>query len=228
MACFWRFTDLGGEVGRRLAAASQGPIPDALTATSVTGADSFLVVGPLRQGVMDVLGIDTGWRAADTQARALLGLRRSSVFLTAPRTVWDEVDYAAASAACLSTAGKKLSRQVWALAPKLREARTCWARDPGRIHEVHPEVSFQAIAGGTPLAHSKKSWRGQAVRRNLLAATGIRLRDELGEADSVPTDDVLDAAAAAWSAHRIATGAATCLPAMAERDPDGRPVAIWY
>ncbi|WP_433894570.1 DUF429 domain-containing protein [Streptomyces sp. CA-111067] len=101
-------------------------------------------------------------------------------------------------------------------------------RDGRSPYEMHPEVSFQAMAGGTPLSQSKKSWRGQAVRRALLAAAGIQLGDELGEADSVPTDDVLDAAAAAWSAHRIAVETAQRLPATAERDAAGRLVAIWY
>ncbi|MFJ2955527.1 DUF429 domain-containing protein [Streptomyces sp. NPDC087270] len=172
--------------------------------------------------------LDRGWRAADIQARAYLGARRSSVFLTAPKVVWDEADYAAASTACLTITGKKISQQAWALASKRREAYMCWINDPDRIHEVHPEVSFQAMAGGTPLSHSKRSWRGQAVRRALLTAAGIPLSDELGEAGSVPTDDVLDAAAAAWSAHRIAVGTAQRMPATAERDAAGRLVAIWY
>jgi predicted RNase H-like nuclease len=42
-----------------------------------------------------------------------------------------------------------------------------------------------------------------------------------------PADDVLDAAAAAWTARRKAVGEARSLP-----DPPelirGRPVAIWY
>jgi predicted RNase H-like nuclease len=188
-----------------------------------------------RAGECDVVAIDmplglleTGWRVADIEARAYLEARRSSVFLTAPRAVWAENDYAAANAACLSITGKGLSRQTWGLAPKLLKAHARWAQDPDRVYEVHPEVSFQAMAGGTPLTHSKKSWRGQAVRRSLLDAAGIRLGDELGEADTVPADDVLDAAAAAWSAHRIGVGTAQHLPAAPERDADGRPVAIWY
>jgi predicted RNase H-like nuclease len=93
---------------------------------------------------------------------------------------------------------------------------------------VHPEVSFQALAGGDPLPYAKKSWRGQAIRRSLLAAAGILLPEALGEADSVPPDDILDAAAAAWSAQRIASGRECCLPAVPEQDIDGRPVAIRY
>ncbi|MFI9785911.1 DUF429 domain-containing protein [Kitasatospora sp. NPDC051984] len=70
--------------------------------------------------------------------------------------------------------------------------------------------------------------RTGALRRSLLSAVGISLPDELGEADPVLTDDVLDAAAAAWSAQRIATGTAACLPEVPEQDIGGRPVAIWY
>ena len=40
-------------------------------------------------------------------------------------------------------------------------------------------------------------------------------------------DDVLDAAAAAWSARRIAAGEAISLPAHPPVDTRGRPIAIW-
>jgi predicted RNase H-like nuclease len=42
-----------------------------------------------------------------------------------------------------------------------------------------------------------------------------------------PIDDVLDAAAAAWSANRIAKGEAVSLPDPPE-SKDGLQVAIWY
>jgi predicted RNase H-like nuclease len=93
---------------------------------------------------------------------------------------------------------------------------------------VHPELSFQALAGGTPLSHAKKTWRGQHLRRALLADAGIALPDELGEADRIAADDVLDAAAAAWSARRIALGTAERLPRTPERDADGRVVEICW
>lgn len=172
--------------------------------------------------------LESGWRAADVHAKALLGPRRSSVFPIPPRPVWDETDYTSAGDTCLSITGNRISQQSWALAPKLREARACWAEDFERIHEVHPEVSFQAMADGRTLTHTKKTWRGQTLRCSLLSAVGIVLPDELGEADSVPADDVLDAAAAAWSAHRIATAVAASLPPVAELDRERRPVAIRY
>ncbi|WP_316781554.1 DUF429 domain-containing protein [Streptomyces sasae] len=171
--------------------------------------------------------VETGWRAADRAAQALLGARRSSVFLIAPRPAWQERDYTAAADRCQELTGNRLSRQAWALAPKLLEARACWLTDE-RIHEVHPEVSFHALAGAVALTHAKKTWRGQQQRRSLLAGAGIVLPDILGEADRVPADDVLDAAVAAWSAHRIALGAAQRIPEPPQRDAEGRAIEIRF
>ena len=53
--------------------------------------------------------------------------------------------------------------------------------------------------------------------------------DGLGNAGTAPLDDVLDAAACAWSAARIGRGDgnAVSLPNPPERI-DGLSVAIWY
>ncbi|MEU3556938.1 DUF429 domain-containing protein [Streptomyces fragilis] len=172
--------------------------------------------------------VEEGWRAADLAARALLGARRNSLFLAAPRAAWQEQHHTAAADRCQELTGNRLTQQAWALKPKLLEARACWLRDE-RLHEVHPELSFRALAGGVPLSSTKKTWGGQNLRRALLSAAGLVLPDELGEADRVPADDVLDAAAAAWSAHRIALGTARRLPETPERDAEGpRAVEIRY
>lgn len=47
--------------------------------------------------------VEKGWRAVDLAARALLGVRRSSVFPIAPRLVWLEQDYPAAAGRCRSS-----------------------------------------------------------------------------------------------------------------------------
>ncbi|MFF0133072.1 DUF429 domain-containing protein [Streptomyces mirabilis] len=171
--------------------------------------------------------VEKGWRAADLAAKALLGVRRSSVFLIAPRPAWQEREYSAAGDRCQELTGNRLSQQAWALAPKLLEARACWLSDE-RVHEVHPEVSFCALADGVPLAYAKKTWRGQHLRRSLLAQAGIVLPELLGEADRIPADDVLDAAVAAWSAHRIALGTADRVPEVSELDAEGRAVEIRF
>ncbi|MBT2507725.1 DUF429 domain-containing protein [Streptomyces sp. ISL-98] len=173
--------------------------------------------------------LDTGWRRAEAEAAALLGRLRGSVFRVPPHAVWQEEHYEAANRRCRELTGAGLSRQSWGLAVKLREANGCLA-DAGadRLFEVHPEVSFWALAGKTPLPHRKKSWAGQMARRSLLEAAGVVLPDELGDVGRVPPDDVLDAAAAAWSAQRIAQGRAQPLPDPPQYDSRGRAVAIWY
>jgi len=78
------------------------------------------------------------------------------------------------------------------------------------------------------MQYPKKSWNGQMERRRLLADAGIVLPDGLtGRAGEVPVDDVLDAAAMAWTARRVADGVAIPLPSPPERIA-GRDVAIWY
>jgi predicted RNase H-like nuclease len=118
-----------------------------------------------------------------------------------------------------------LSRQAWALVPKIVEAATI-AKSDARVFEVHPEVSFRELAGEC-LAWSKKSWNGLLLRRRLLAEAGVALPDGISEVAGAVADDVVDAAVAAWSARRIATGTARSFPDPPEKS-DGRRVAIWY
>ncbi|MGP3939909.1 DUF429 domain-containing protein [Streptomyces sp. 6N106] len=175
------------------------------------------------------LGLLTaGWREAEALAVAMVAPHRSRVFPVPPRGVWEADDFDEANRRCRSLTGQGLSRQTWGLAAKLREANAC--RDGGdhRLYEVHPEVSFAAIDEGRPVAWSKKGWNGQAVRRRLLEDQGIVLPDDLGPAGRVPSDDVLDAAVAAWSARRIALRTARSLPDPPQEADTGLSAAIWY
>jgi predicted RNase H-like nuclease len=159
--------------------------------------------------------IGFGPRECDGAARAFLRGAASTVFSTPAREVL----------ARPFGPGLGVSAQAHALGPRILHV-TRLAESDARVYEVHPEVSFRAMNAGRPLAHRKK-WAGGAVERGeLLRASGIELVG-LGPAASAPLDDVLDAAAAAWSANRIATGIARSLPSPPE-EVDGRPVAIWY
>ncbi len=167
-------------------------------------------------------------RPADTAARARLSGAAAAVFSAPPRPVLACPDYAAANALHRQLTGMGLTRQSWALAAAIREADEL-AADDDRVIEVHPEVTFRAMAG-EPLDASKRTWNGQHLRRRLLAAQRVALPDRLeGEAGRLPPDDLLDAAAAAWTAHRFASGVAESL---GEPVPDGRPNRhagrIWY
>ncbi|MEV4720279.1 DUF429 domain-containing protein [Micromonospora noduli] len=180
---------------------------------------------------IEVVGLDmplglaeAGWRQADVAAAAALGAARSTVFRVPPRPVWLEEEYESAVKRCREVTGQGFSMQAWALRTKLLEANA--HRDRDRVYEVHPEVSFRGIAQGLPLA-PKKTWQGQMQRRDLLLGVGIAVPGDLGAAGRAAPDDVLDAAAAAWSAHRIATGHAMSYPDPPEEDAAGGTIAIW-
>ena len=165
-------------------------------------------------------------RAADVEARKLLGPRGSSVFATPPRVVLESPSYAKANALSKKRFGHGISTQSYALRKKIFEVDACAANDD-RIYEVHPEVCFVEM-NGEPLTHSKKSWHGQATRLRLLANAEITIPDDLGGVGKIPPDDVIDAAAAAWSADRIANGKADCLgvPAL-DAKPNPSAGQIW-
>jgi predicted RNase H-like nuclease len=201
-----------------------------LTDGTVSEVRAGASLGLVISGRLDAVGIDmplgllaAGWREADLQARLLLGPRRSSVFAIPPRAVWMQADYAAASRRCRELTGKGFSVQAWNLRPKLLEANEFRTASGYPLFEVHPELAFAALAGG-PLADSKHTAPGREVRRELLAAAGILVPGVAG----VPLADLLDAAAAAWSAHRIATGQAATIPDPPGRDDAGRDIAIRY
>jgi predicted RNase H-like nuclease len=170
-------------------------------------------------GDVAVIAVDVpigfGPRQADGAARKLLTGAASTVFPTPAREILERP----------FGPGLGVSAQAHALGARIRHM-TDLARSDARIREVHPEVSFRAMNGGSPLRQRKKSADGALRRLALLRRCGIEL-DRLGSAASAPLDDVLDAGAAAWSAHRIATGRAESLP-----DPpeviDGQAVAIWF
>ena len=169
-----------------------------------------------------------GWRAADAAARQFLRGQASSVFSTPPRPVVEAASYEEANHRCRELTGQGLSRQSFALARKILDVDRSRDEAGGRLYEVHPEVSFRALAG-TPLSAGKRTWTGHTQRRTLLEGAGIVVPADLGPAGRLAgADDVLDAAAAAWSAQRIAAGTARTLPDPPERDSEGRPVAIWY
>ena len=179
-----------------------------------------------------VIGVDIpighvsgGVRRADTEARRFVGPRRAaSVFAAPPETALRAASYAEANEALGAAGRARMSRQAWALVPKMAEAADVASTDD-RVREIHPEVSFTELTGA-PLAWSKKSWNGLLERRRALDAAGIALPDEIDGIDGVVADDVVDAAVVAWSARRVANGVALSLPDPPEAGV-GRVVAIW-
>jgi len=207
-----------GRVTAARAAATLGEIVAACPGAAAVGVD------------MPVGLVARGWRAADELAAARLGRQRSRVFRVPPRPAWAAPTHAAAVAVCrqLTNPPASFSVQAWSLKAKIGQAEQVRADYPGLLHEVHPELSFAELNGGRPVAAAKKTWNGQMIRRDLLAGAGLRLPGDLGPAGAIPADDVLDAAAVAWSAARIAVGRAVSLPSPPGTDDVGLPMAIWY
>lgn len=185
--------------------------------------------GPLAAVGIDIpIGLaDAGLRQADVLARKAAGPRWASVFVTPVRPALTMPDHEQASALNRQLAGSGISRQAFNLRDKILQVDRWLPKAPCPVLEVHPELCFGEMAGA-PLADSKSTWAGAVTRHQLLAAQGIELPDELGLAgQQVGVDDVLDAAAVAWTAGRFAAGAARCLPSEPERFSDQIDCAIW-
>lgn len=166
-----------------------------------------------------------GRRQCDQAAATMLGPRRSSVFLTPPRAALLAPTHAAASAICTQLTGKGLTQQAYGLRTRILEAEIVAEADR-RIFEVHPELSFRWM-GDRFLASAKGTWAGMWDRLELLEHQGISLPRHLGLADLVPATDLLDAAAAAWSARRRINGESLSV-SEPEIDAKSFPVSIWY
>lgn len=162
-------------------------------------------------------------RVCDLAAREFAGRRRASVFEAPPLPAMEAETHAEATAIAVEIIGRGISAQAFALKDRIREVKAV-RRSDKRLIEVHPEVSFCAMNDAVPLEFSKRTWGGQAERRALLASHRIKLPKSLGEADVVPVDDILDAAAAAWTAARYAQSRAESLP---EGRKPGTALTIW-
>jgi len=162
-------------------------------------------------------------RESDALARRRLGRRGASVFATPMRAALHAPTHAEANAANRAASGKGLSIQAFHLLPRIREVETWLASGVDTpVIEAHPESSFATLAGA-PLVHSKRTAAGVLERRALLASVGLEpATTDLDVRGGV--DDVLDAAAATWTALRFVNGEAERLPA--EPRGDLSP-AIW-
>jgi predicted RNase H-like nuclease len=166
---------------------------------------------------------EEGGRAADFAARAFVGPRHATVFPAPPRWALEALDFRAARALRPSGA-KGVGAQAFALVKRIKEVAKAVASGPP-VYEFHPEVSFRALKGA-PLEWPKKTSEGREERLELLEAVGIvPPRMPIRGAALV---DVIDACAAAWSAHRIATRRAGVLPAADKMDWKPEPMRIWY
>jgi predicted RNase H-like nuclease len=196
---------------------------------------------------LDVLTIDIpiglpatyeeGGRRCDREARRLLGRPRgSSVFSAPPRPALALADFYGPERRTFG-----LTIQAWNIRRKIAEIDAVmtpdgqWASDrradpPATLlAEVHPELCFWALNAKRAVTASKRRPEGRRQRAALLEGFG----DVNGLVGARPTgvngDDVLDALAALWTAHRLVAGDAERVPEDATaRDERGLRMEIWF
>ncbi len=186
-------------------------------------------LGPVAAIAIDIpIGLaDDTPRQADLLARAAAGARWASVFATPVRRALETDDYQRALAINRDLTGGGISRQAFNLREKIVQVDRWSSQRPCPVVEAHPELCFRAMAG-TQLSDSKSTWAGAVTRWRLLADAGIDVTGDLGlTGRKVGVDDVLDAAAVAWTADRVARGTAQHVPDPPERFSDGVDCAIW-
>lgn len=160
---------------------------------------------------------EQGRRECDTAARKLLGRPRgSSVFPTPVQGVLHEVKYQVACQKHREIDERGLSRQTFAILPKIRDVNLLLQPNPRlqeRIREVHPEVCFTVWDNGVPMEHRKASLAGRTEREQLIDAEwpGQRLAILERLQGTYGYDDLNDAFAALWTGRRIANGTALVL-----------------
>jgi predicted RNase H-like nuclease len=180
----------------------------------------------------------SGGREAENAVRPLLGARQSSVFSVPSRAALYATDYGEACRLALATSDppRKVSNQLFMIAPKIREVDALLRADATlatKVFEVHPELAFWRLNGGRALSEPKKVKGkcyepGLALRRGLLATAGL----PAAVCASAPPrgagpDDLLDALACAVVARRIHAGIAHSFPHPPPCDAFGLPMAIW-
>ncbi|MCH7945189.1 MAG: DUF429 domain-containing protein, partial [Armatimonadetes bacterium] len=177
---------------------------------------------------------NTGARTCDRLARKFIGPRASSVFPAPIRPVLEVDDYSRANELAKSIHGKGMSKQAFAIMPKIREIdKELQHRSTLRdlTYEVHPEVTFRAWLG-KDVEFAKKEKDGFDLRSGLVeqffGRTAFQCVRESVPKSVVADDDILDAFAALWSAWRILAGISLSLPDPHETDPVGLRMAIWY
>ena len=181
-------------------------------------------------GIDIPIGLLEGPRACDKAARKLLGQPRgSSVFPIPCRAALRAATYEEAGSVNRRKTGRGLSRQAWGIAPKIKQVDDAITSDFQRwAFEVHPEVCFWALNQRRPMKHNKKAREGIAERIALLRRVFPEIETHLPDRPrGVGVDDLLDAAAAAWTALRWYRNEAECV-CTPEHDERGLAVTIYY
>ena len=181
-----------------------------------------------------------GGRDCDREARRRLRPRGSTVFPTPTRSTaqWaakHRCDYRGAVEVERCQTGKAISRQTFAICPKIAEVDDALSGGDARptVREVHPELCFWALNGWRPMEWSKKRGKGRRERLEILKAVESRSGQICRDAcESFPRklvarDDILDALSAAVVACH-SEGSLRTVPEHPPLDARGLPMEIVY
>ncbi len=169
---------------------------------------------------------DSGTRACDVATRARLGRKGSSVFPAPVRAVLGSADHAEAVRRSRAIDGRGVTIQAFNILAKIEQVDRAF--DPAladRIFEAHPESVFATLAG-SPLLTKKRLVAGRLERLGILDPVFPDSAGLLsGRLPGAAPDDVLDAAAIAWTAQRWLAGEALVL-GDGSVDSLGRPMRV--
>jgi predicted RNase H-like nuclease len=175
-------------------------------------------------------------RACDIAARKFLGPGKgSSVFPPPCREALYAKNYQEACEINQKILGKKISKQAWGIAPKIRNVDKflqSHSEAKKKIQETHPEVCFQALPG-KPIINKKKSKEGFSERLTVLSEYFANAEEIANDAlagfyrKDVKRDDILDSMVAAVTA-RFGKNRLESLPKNPEIDNAGLPMEIVY
>jgi len=176
------------------------------------------------------IGLLNGSRACDKAARKLLAQPRgTSVFAAPCRAALSATTHVAASQINRDKTGRGLSQQAFGIMPKIKQVDDAITSEcQGWAFEVHPEVCFWALNQRRPMAHNKRTKEGVAERIALLRHAFPQIERHLANRPTrVGADDLLDAAAAAWTALRWYCREAERV-CISEFDEMGLATTIYY
>jgi predicted RNase H-like nuclease len=175
-------------------------------------------------------------RLCDKEARKALGQPRgSSVFVVPCREAIYKDTFENASLINHRFTGRKISRQTWAIMPKMREVDS-FLQDHADVREVfkeiHPEVCFWGLARMKSMKANKKEWVGTEERIGVLLPFLPEVKDLLlfgmtSLKGKILTDDILDALAALVTIGGE-DGSLRILPGNPEIDSTGLPMSMAY
>jgi len=176
-------------------------------------------------------------RLCDVEARKKLNQRKSSVFPAPSRLALGYDEYSEASRINRKSTGRGLSKQSFAIIPKVREVDTfiqseAYCASKKKIREVHPEICFWGLNGSSEMKHKKKDTLGRWERMHLLKQYLPEVDDLFSEArrkykkKDVADDDIIDALCCAITAMH--GDVLSTIPVSPEEDNNGIPMEIVY